>query len=589
MKTFKDLQEIYNFDKRANERALREYREALRYYHGHQLPPKAIAQLQSRGQTPIIENIYKMIVNKILGYKIQSLTEIKVSGRQEQDKPLATLLNDLLKAFSQQKEYDKTIIARDKDLIFGLSVIELWVESDANTRITLKHIPTDSFIIDAYSTDKNALDARWFHKKINVDLAQAKEILGKEPFITQNSITDPRTTLIESWILERDENGKSGFNRYIWAESGEVYLFEEKPFAKGVHPFVIAKYAQDENNVWYGLFRDIKPMQDYINFAENRMANMMGSFKALFEEDAVIDTKEFIRAASLDNAIVKVRSGALRENKIQFVQHHADIAALSQKANEKRNLAKILSGLNDEALGMAINRQSGVAIAQRRDAGLMGLQDFIKSGDEMDRLLFEKVLFLMQNYYDKAQTFKIVDEKVGARYFEINTNAQNRINIGEFDLIYKSTLKMEGREERFAHWSEMLKTIATVRPDIVGDLLPLMLKDTDSPIIADLEELLAQKAQSQSEQAQALAPLEKKKQELEIAKLEAELAEMQGKAQKYSAQGEIIREQIPLLKEEHNAQMRQLKADSSQNPAQKSTQAGLKGGGKYGIKGADMR
>ncbi|WP_258554086.1 hypothetical protein [Helicobacter cinaedi] len=44
-----------------------------------------------------------MICDKILGYKIQSLQEIKVSGRQEQDKPLANLLNDLLRVLTHKR------------------------------------------------------------------------------------------------------------------------------------------------------------------------------------------------------------------------------------------------------------------------------------------------------------------------------------------------------------------------------------------------------------------------------------------------------------------------------------------------------
>ena len=68
-----------------------------------------------------------------------------------------------------------------------------------------------------------------------------------------------------------------------------------------------------------------------------------------------------------------LQESALKEKKLEIVQHHADISTLSQKTAEKRNLAKILSGLNDEALGVAINRQSGVAISQRPEAGLTRL------------------------------------------------------------------------------------------------------------------------------------------------------------------------------------------------------------------------
>ncbi len=77
-------------------------------------------------QIAVVENIYKMIVDKILGYKSESIQEVKLSGRQEQDKPLATLLNDLLKFFSQQGGFDSEIIKRDKELVLGMAVVKLW-------------------------------------------------------------------------------------------------------------------------------------------------------------------------------------------------------------------------------------------------------------------------------------------------------------------------------------------------------------------------------------------------------------------------------------------------------------------------------
>ena len=178
-------------------------------------------------------------------------------------------------------------------------------------------------------------------------------------------------------------------------------------FKNGAHPFIISKYQIDDKGLWYGLFRDIKPLQDYVNFAENRMANMMGSLKAFFEEDAVLNAEEFINEASLDNAIVKVRSGALKENKFQFIQHHNDIATLSQKASEKRQLAKMLSGLNEEALGLANNRLSAAAVSQRKETGLMGLQEYLNACEHMDRLIFEKVIFFITHYYYILYTLNI--------------------------------------------------------------------------------------------------------------------------------------------------------------------------------------
>lgn len=535
MLSLDDLKALYEFDKKANQKSLIEYEEAKKYYCGEQLPQSALEIIQKRGQSPIIENIFKLIVNKIVGYKAQSIQEIKVSGRQEIDKPLANVLNDLLKVFSQSKNYDKQITQRDRELIFGMAVVEIWIKKNksGDFMIELKNIEPNTFLIDCYSTDKNAEDSRRFHKKINMSLSEAKAIFEKTPFSQTQSFTqDSRCVIIESWIKEE---GK--FNRYVWQEQ-EVLSYEESPFEEGEHPFVIAKYQIDPKGSWYGIFRDIKPLQDYINFAENRMANMMGSLKAFFEEDAVLNAEEFIAQASLDNAIVKVRSGALRENKMQFIQHHADIATLSQKAQEKRNLARVLSGLNDEALGVANNRMSAEAVAQRREAGLMGLQEYLQACDLHDRLIFEKVIYFITHYFTKEQVFKITDEKTGERYFKINSDTHNKIKVGDFDLVFKSQLKTQGREERFSYWAEMFKTISSVRPDLISEILPLMLKDTDSPVAVELEEVLKAKDEA-LQQAQAPSEFEQLKMQLELEKLKSEIAELQAKAKKYDSQGDL--------------------------------------------------
>lgn len=99
MLTSTQLLDYFNSDRDANINALLEYQEAIKYYHGKQLPEDALERLEERRQAPIIENIYKMIINKILGYKIQSTQEIRVYGRNEETKNKANLLQDILRAF----------------------------------------------------------------------------------------------------------------------------------------------------------------------------------------------------------------------------------------------------------------------------------------------------------------------------------------------------------------------------------------------------------------------------------------------------------------------------------------------------------
>ncbi|WP_104761453.1 portal protein [Helicobacter cetorum] len=521
-----------------------EFLEAKRYYNGNQLPPDVLKIILDRGQTPIVENMFKVIVNKILGYKIESISEIRLSPKQAEDRALSDLLNSLLQVFIQQENYDKSIIERDKNLLIGgLGVIQLWVieDKDKNVEIDIKALKPESFVIDYFSTDKNALDARRFHKMLEISEQESKVLFGDETNIYYNTFNGEKIArIIESWYKEYNEETKSyEWNRYLWNRNVGIYKVEKRPFKNGACPFIVSKLYIDELNNYYGLFRDIKPMQDFINYAENRMGNMMGSFKAMFEEDAVIDIDEFVETMSLDNAIARVRPNALKDNKIQFMNNQADLSALSQKAEQKRQLLRLLAGLNDESLGMAINRQSGTAIAHRKESGLMGLQQFLKNTDDMDRLIFKLAIDFICEYFTKEQVFKIVDKKVGDRYFKINSNEQDKIRPLKFDLVLKSQLKTETRDEKWYNWNELLKILAPIRPDLVPQLVPLMLNDMDSPITQDVLEAIQSANDLQAQNSQAQAPYNEQLQALQLQKMQAEIQELQAKAHKYSAQGAL--------------------------------------------------
>ncbi|WP_456237263.1 portal protein, partial [Helicobacter labacensis] len=98
----------------------------------------------------------------------------------------------------------------------------------------------------------------------------------------------------------------------------------------------------------------------------------------------------------------------------------------------------------------------------------------------------------------------------------------------------------ESKDERFSHWNELLKVIGPIRPDLLPELLPLMLKDMDSPISADVMEIITKAQQAQEQQAQAQAPYNEQLQALELQKIQAQILELQAKAQKYSQQGALV-------------------------------------------------
>ncbi|WP_459177980.1 portal protein, partial [Helicobacter felis] len=127
------------------------------------------------------------------------------------------------------------MIKRDKDLIMGgLGVVELWVVQDAQgfIEIEIKALDPQSFIIDYFSNDANASDARRFHKMMLVDEATLGQILPRVEVIYEPSNNHERVArIIETWAKEWDENSQEWvWSRYLWSELGGIYKYEFKPF-----------------------------------------------------------------------------------------------------------------------------------------------------------------------------------------------------------------------------------------------------------------------------------------------------------------------------------------------------------------------
>lgn len=548
MKDITELSYFFEEARNGNYEALKEYKTAKAYLHGKQLDSKTIEILQKRGQPILWENIYSMLAEKILGYKSISAQEIEVLGRQESDKNVALVLNQIIKSLVDNEKYEMQKEKADFDLLLGMGVMELWIKEDEQgyKDITINHIPTQSFLLDPYSQTSDGGDAKYMHKIIELDKEEAKALYGDdiEELVVSSNPHRFRVLLFESWFKEYIE-GEMIWCRYVWSKE-KILSYEIMPFGINMHPYSIRKLYVDDRGIWYGIYRNIKPLQDYINLAENRTANMMGSTKVIFEKGAVRDANEFARNVSKDNSVTEVNSGALSKGMIRFEKHSSDIAALSSKSNEKRQLAKTISGLNDEALGLAVNRVSGTAIAQRTNAGLLGIQKYLKASDDMDKTAFRFAIELICKFYTKTQVFAIVDKKGATKYFTINevikdengnvkvnengiAIMRNKVQVGKYDIIIKSKPKTFGREERFAYWSEIIKTIAGIRPDIIPALLPLMLEDSDSPIAGEIRDVLED---IDSRPPNPAGELQMQNAQLQNQKLQADIELLKSKAQK---------------------------------------------------------
>lgn len=518
-----------------------EFKTIKQYYEGDQLPDHVKSVLESRGQPCIFENLFAFIGEKLLGYKINSSTEMQAIGFQKEDRARAELITNILKSITQTKDYQITKQKCDLDLMLGICACEVWLketEDKQDLKITIRHIPINALYIDPYSQREDGKDSKYFHKVLYMDKDEAEYIYGKREWDIfrnegNNSFRD-RVRFLESFVY----NFKTRkYDRYIWDKT-DIFHSDKSIFDLERCPIVIRKLFIDSKNQFYGIFRNIKPHQDYINFAENRMANMIGSQKILYEQNAVDDAQEFSSHVSLDNAVVGVRDGAITSGKIQFQNHSNDIATLSTKTEQHRQIAKIQAGFNDEALGQDTRRASGIVVQQRTNAGLMGIQRFLTSSDLFDKEVFSVCIELITKFFDKEQVFRIVEEDTFEEYFSINTDDNNKIEVGNYDITIETKAKNNStREERFTQWVELLKS-GMIPQEAMNDILPLVLDDSDSSVSSKVRKILAKKQEEakNNPMQQQLQQLQMQMQQLQMQVLQATAKEKEAKAMKYQAQ-----------------------------------------------------
>ncbi|MDR2034263.1 MAG: hypothetical protein LBP89_06505 [Helicobacteraceae bacterium] len=581
---YDSLQESIDAGKASKDEARKHYR----YYYGDQLPQDVLAVLQRRGQPIRWENEYRKIAAKIQGVKINSRQEIKVVGRQiDEDRDIGHILTDILRSLPDSTDFYDQKDAADLDLLLaGICVLAPEIETLARKdrfgksekALKVTHIPYEECYFDPSARRKDYLDARYFHRVCWIEKERLEEIVkdksalegviyNSDPYFSRSPNIDTaygrkRALIVYSWFRE---DGKIKYR--LWDYSSKTALLEgDSPYRFNRFPIAARALYRDRNALGstHGLFRDVMPIQDSINFKLLRVTNLLGSHKLLIETDAVADAREFLEDYSRDDGVAFVEHGAITGGKIKDITNHAAIDKLMQLIIDDRKQAEAVIGLNDEALGMAVNRLSAKAIERRQNAGMLGLRNYLEASDQLDRDLYGLCIEMIQQFFDAEQVFRIVDENKAIRYFAINEAAvgengveiesevgaingsargdkprpklKNKLDVGRYDVVLQTVPQSLGSAaDRYAHSKEIMQILAAVDPRLAAEFLPHLLREIDSPAADPLRDLLdkreqAQEQAAQSPEAQAQARIAQAQAQTDLALAAAKVKEAEGSA-----------------------------------------------------------
>ena len=543
-----------------NFKKTKEFAKKVReYYNGDQLDTTIKNILANRGQPEQYENNIAKHNNAILGFKKEREIDIRLFGRQQSDKAGANMLNALVKAITQVGDYSEQIDYLDMELALeGVSIAELSIgatgEFDEFGRehkdVELRQVPSSEVFLDPFSRGKDYNeDARYLTRCFWIDredmfglgfaedkIAECSNLNYISDMVEDDLLTDTiyrkRVLLSYTWYRKWDEEAKQDKYYYCFWSNFTILLQGESPFEFKGFPYEVEFLNRDyEGDIRYwGLYRDVMPIQDHINYAKLRLQNMLANNKTLINKSAIIneDIEQFNDEWSLDNATVMVED----INGIKDIKQNVQIQQILNIIVDGRNQISELLNSNKELLGTANNRMSGVGQEQRIQTGLVGLSRFMHSSDNLQKKIIKKVVEFIKQYYNTQRVVSIIDEDLIQSYITMNEavrnkrggvefdivdgnkmqpRANNTIDVGKYDLIFTAKPKSNSASaERLRQNVELLKVLQSTDPQLVKYLVPDILKDSDSPSASKIKDIIEQQdAQTKnSPQAQKQAQLE---------------------------------------------------------------------------------
>ncbi|WP_456403216.1 portal protein [Hydrogenimonas sp.] len=547
-------------------------RKTRDYYYGDQIDSETIEIVTDRGQPAQWENNMKKMGEKVLAFRGNHRGEIRMVGRQRQDDAGARLLTDVLRAISQQSDYEMQSDMSDEALMIGgCAVHELMIEEDRESTdrfgrtakdVKIRHVPYDRLGLDPFAGEPDYSDARYIHQFYWVDRedlyrffpAKKVDALQNGNFTSEISNDEDiddlshrdRVPLVYTWYRMYDRKQKRDRYYYCFWSDDIILQQDESPYDFDGFPMVV-EFVYRHKELHYGIFNDIIPLQDAINYAKLRLQNMLGSVKILVEKNAVDDVYNFTMEYREDDAVVEVND----ITKIKEIHQNSDVQQLIGVIMDSRQQIKEIIGANDEFLAMANNRLSGEAISKRMDIGSMGINRFIKASMRLQRRTFELAAKLVQQFYDSERVMQIVEPDEGVRYFTVNETqtdangfpvldvkedgsvmpvAKHDFRFGKYDLIFTHATKpATPSAERLRQSTELLKVLQVTDPPLVKHLVPEILKDMQSPAAEKMAQIVAQMEQAKAQQGPDQAQIAAMK--AQLAEANAKIAKMQSEAQ----------------------------------------------------------
>jgi hypothetical protein len=417
-----------------------------RYYHGQQLTPEELAELDRRRQPPVIDNVIKRKIKFLKGHEKQTRTDPKAFARNEPtDEDAAETASDILRFQEQANRLDQKFSDVWEDiLITGYGGIEVLGADPVDPRkIEVKVWRWDRLGHDPHSSAADFSDAKYLYGVIWLD---EDEAIAKWPE-AREAITKTMSDEI-SRSGGRTYNDKPAWN--AWASRAKrprvkiVQLYYRQPdgawhwciltragkidggaveltdqYGRSVCPMLFQAAYVDQDNNRYGEVAEMLSLQDALNKQHSKALHLLSSRQTIAEQGAILDVDKFKREMARPDGHIEVTPGALLKKRFQVLDNARELAGHIELMRDNR-AALAMVGPNATMEGKNKGVASGRAIRASQEGGLVELTDLRDLHVDLKRRTYEAVWNRCRQFLTDEATIRITDEDKKARYVKLN-------------------------------------------------------------------------------------------------------------------------------------------------------------------------
>lgn len=555
----------------AKDAEIKEAREARHYYHGSQWTAGELEKLKKRKQPAVTINKIGRKIDSIVGITERIRQDPKAFPRTPKQDQGADLATAIIRYALDNNDWNSksSRIARFAavDSIAGVEY-NLKAGDHGDPDLELHIVYQDTFFYDPRSFDEGFTDCRYLGVAKWVDTEQAKELCPEKADEIDGLIehgsdlttaadadkekiwinsNEKRVRLVDHWYIKGGE--------WLWC----LYVANTK-LMEGRSPFIdenkktFPKYrcfsaCVDHDGDRYAFIRNLKPLQDAINFRESKAMHVLNSSRLILEKGAVDDVEIARKEWARPDGVIEKNPGLEIERDDKTVDFKGQVEALQEAKAEFENF-----GPNPALLGQGLDDSSGRAINLLQQAAMSQLGPFLASFKNWKIRVYRDIWNILQRNWTSERWIRVTDDPVvqGLTINSLQTDPQTGLPVlvnalGQLDvdiIIDEGPDSVNIQADNMMVLQTLGPQFAQQFPDLAIELSPLA-ASVKKPMLDKLNaaknqppppdpKVIAAKEMAQLEQQKAVAQFQIEQQRT--------AADMQAKREQAQAEIQVERE-----------------------------------------------